>query len=106
MKSNLLSVEVNNYNKKQRQEGNQQFLEKQKEYARAYYQRNKEKVNKHNSDYQKEKRKFAFFLKSGFSILEGGSHPRTKKPSYSTIHNTIFLVESKCDDLAIILLHS
>ena len=52
-------VAVNNYNKKQRQEGNQQFLEKQKEYARAYYQRNKEKVNKHNSNYQKEKRKLA-----------------------------------------------
>jgi hypothetical protein len=52
-------VAVNNYNKKQRLEGNQQFLEKQKEYARAYYQRNKEKVNKHNSNYQKEKRALA-----------------------------------------------
>ena len=52
-------IAVNNYNKKQRLEGNQEFLEKQKQYARAYYQRNKEKVNKHNSDYQKEKRKLA-----------------------------------------------
>jgi cyclopropane fatty-acyl-phospholipid synthase-like methyltransferase len=52
-------IAVNNYNKKQRLEGNQQFLDKQKEYSRAYYQRNKEKVNKHNSEYQKEKRKLA-----------------------------------------------
>ena len=50
---------VNNYNKKQRREGNQDFLEKQKQYARDYYKRNKEKVNKHNSDYQKEKRALA-----------------------------------------------
>ena len=63
-------VAVNNYNKKQRQEGNQQFLEKQKEYARAYYQRNKEKVNKHNSDYQKEKRKLA---KADWDVNEGRS---------------------------------
>lgn len=52
-------IAVNNYNKKQRREGNQEFLEKQKQYARDYYQRNKEKVNKHNSDYQKEKRALA-----------------------------------------------
>ena len=52
-------IAVNNYNKKQRREGNQEFLEKQKQYARDYYQRNKEKVNKHNSNYQKEKRKLA-----------------------------------------------
>ena len=52
-------IAVNNYNKKQRREGNQEFLEKQKQYARAYYERNKEKVNKYNSEYQKEKRKLA-----------------------------------------------
>ncbi len=49
-------IAVNNYNKKQRREGNQEFLEKQKQYSRAYYERNKEKVNKYNSNYQKEKR--------------------------------------------------
>ena len=56
---NKNKVAVNNYNKKEKKEGKQKFLEKQKQYARAYYQRNKEKVNKHNSDYQKEKRALA-----------------------------------------------